>query len=245
MKPPTAAQKRCLLQAVSVAQAGLGQQTAVVDQALVVLRTVSAAAPGSASRAPRGSSAGHAGATPAASAWAALLVDLVRRGKDRLDAALAAASAADSDALHDILQLSWALLDALASMRCGWKGDSFLAVRPAWSPEHHEACLVPFPVSSCDQHWVPHHHDWVPQPFPCSLGSAPIDMTSVARSFTQLASSCCRQVEKERYIIVQRLTKAGLHAEALHHARLLCADVCAASCQAQARAVPPLSLRRA
>jgi hypothetical protein len=50
-------------------------------------------------------------------------------------------------------------------------------------------------------------------------------------------------VEKERYIIVQRLTKAGLHAEALRHARLLCADVCMASCEAQARAGLSLSSR--
>ena len=43
-------------------------------------------------------------------------------------------------------------------------------------------------------------------------------------------------MEKERYIIVQRLSKAGLHAECLRYARLLCRDVCSASCEAQARA---------
>jgi hypothetical protein len=129
-------------------QASLGQQADVVNHALAVLRKVSVAAPGSAGRAPRGSSAGHAGATPAASAWAALLVDLVRRSRDTLDGALATPSAADRAALHGVLQLSWALLDALASVRHGWKGDSFLAVGPAENVQHHKACLVPSPVCS-------------------------------------------------------------------------------------------------
>ena len=42
-------------------------------------------------------------------------------------------------------------------------------------------------------------------------------------------------MEKERYIIVQKLSKAERPAEALRYARLLCRDVCSASCEAQAR----------
>ena len=129
MKPPTAAQKRCLLQAVEAPQASLGQERNVLHEALAVLKTIPAAAPTSGCRAPRGPSIGRTTGTPAASAWAALLVDLVRRGRDRLDEALATPGAADSDALRDVLQLSWALLDSLEAVRDGWKGDAFLAVR--------------------------------------------------------------------------------------------------------------------
>ena len=39
---------------------------------------------------------------------------------------------------------------------------------------------------------------------------------------------------------MQKLSKAGQHAEALRYARLLCRDVCAASCEAQACVKPAL-----
>ena len=129
MKLPSAAQKRCLLQAVELPN---GQDAStVVSQALAILRSVCTAPSGSGSAAldPRGGSSGRAGRVSSAAAWADLLIDLVRRGRDAIDRALVASHDAVSGAGRQVIELSWALLDALAAVRSAWKGDAFLAVR--------------------------------------------------------------------------------------------------------------------
>ena len=130
MKPLTAAEKRCLLQAVDhpFLQDASTKQAGMVSQALAVLRAVCSSPPEAGAVARRGGGSGRA-ARVSAAAWADLLVDLIKRARDALDRALAATGDAVSDVLQQVLELSWAHLDALAAVRCGWKADAFLAVR--------------------------------------------------------------------------------------------------------------------
>ena len=135
MKLPSAAQKRCLLQAVDAppGQDASTDQAAVVSQALAILHGVCSAPPGHGVAPPdsatRGGSSGRAGRVSGLAAWADLLVELIRRGKDALDRALSASDDAAGGAVQQVIKLSWASLDALSAVRAGWKADAFLAVR--------------------------------------------------------------------------------------------------------------------
>ena len=46
------------------------------------------------------------------------------------------------------------------------------------------------------------------------------------------------QVEKERYVLVHKLAKAGRHAEASQYADPLCRSICSAAAAAQVRPQP-------
>ena len=46
------------------------------------------------------------------------------------------------------------------------------------------------------------------------------------------------QVEKERYVLVHKLAKAGRHAEASQYALPLCRSICSAAAAAQVRPQP-------
>ncbi len=154
MKLPSAAQKRCLLQAVEPphGQVASIDQTALVSQALGIVHGV-CTAPGCSASAgldSRGGSSMRAGRVSSAAAWADLLIDLIRRGRDAVDRALAASHDAVSEAGQQVIELSWAVLDALAAVRSAWKSDTFLAVR---SRRNQRAMLFPSPP---EQHALTH-----------------------------------------------------------------------------------------
>ena len=160
MKPPSAAQKRCLLQAVEPphGQDASIDQAASISQALAILHGVCVAPGGSGIAAldSRGGSSGRVGRVSSAAAWADLLIDLVRRGRDAVDRALAAPHDAVSGAGRQAIELSWALLDALAAVRSAWKGDAFLAVRRRG---YYLAMLFPSPPK---EHAVSHSRPQIP-----------------------------------------------------------------------------------
>lgn len=122
MKSPSAANKRCLLQAFEDDTTPQWPQdwAAQLASSRKILEPLCQSSDSSsgAERAP----------PPAVAAWAVLLADQIKRAKALLDRALTGTGAASTGVLQPLLELSWLQLDALHAVRRGWKSDAFLAV---------------------------------------------------------------------------------------------------------------------
>ena len=136
MRPPTAAQKRCLLQAVEDVPAADGGWHVHLTSAHAALDAIcqSRGSPG-----PRGRDRQQGSATAAVVSWAALLVDLVKRAKASLDAVLSNSSSSFRS-LQPLLELTWLQLDAFEAVRHGWSADAvFLVSQYRLRPVAHDS----------------------------------------------------------------------------------------------------------